>query len=199
MPAPVRARLFATALLAAIVTATPARAEMTEADREGARVFASCLDETGDNEDACSEKLGRYAWYPHDSATCEAVGTRVDNIIGLGGNPVWRDLFQNERCARLGMPHGIAGLPSPPDSPTGRKLNACEKKWSWDPCVELLGRHEMFDVDAKDGSCGRIAYNLNKPNADLEIKWWRRWFRNERCWRLGGAYFDTASAPPLHR
>jgi hypothetical protein len=199
LPRPVQFYLFATVLLlAGAAISVPAHAEMTEADKQGMRAFTACLDEPGGDEAGCIEELGRYAWYPRDDATCKAVGARVDRIIGLGGDPVWRDLFQNERCARLGMPHGAAGLPIQPGSEAAGVFTACEDKWGWGICVEMFGRHEYFEVDSKD-SCKSSTYLFNKPNADIEIKWWRRLLKNERCWRLGEAYFDTSTVRPPGR
>lgn len=195
MPEPFRVLFFAAIMLAsASAGAGFARAEMTEADKAGMLAFDACLDENGSDEGVCTEKLGLFAWYPRNDTICEAIGKRVNNIIELGGNPVWRELFQNERCARLGMPHGAAGLPSPPNSTLRQQYTVCRNNPVQFICLELIGRHEDLPT-LNEIVCPSMARRLSKAGKRIYFRWWDTWFENERCWRLGGMFFDTTKAP----
>ena len=172
-----------------LLAAGAARAEMTEADKEGMHVFAACLDENGGDENNCLEKLGRYAWYPRDDATCEAVGARVNEAISGGGHAELRDLFFNERCARLGLPHDTEAAKDKNSPNLGLAYDACLDE-THNPlvCDDRLGRHKYYPV--VPGMCsaqGKMMFEVYKAS------WqplWSSFFENERCRRLGEPYFE---------
>ena len=202
MPGPVRTCLFTAILLAAALAAVaPARADMTEVDKAGQRAFAACLDETG-GEEACTDKLGRYAWYPHDNAVCEVVATFVHKIITDGAQVEWHDLFFNERCARLHLPHdreaAAAGdtdpqtLKSSPEGKASRQIFVdCldGKHWNDEACYEKVGRHRWYDEEIYCGLTGNIV-KLSAKNR--EIQSWKLLFMNERCHRMGVWHYEPA-------
>ena len=186
MPSPIRTRLFAAALLAA----TPAYAEMTEADKAGMQAFAACLDEADSDEEDCIEKLGRFAWYPRDDAVCAAVGARVERVIKLDGLPKWRHMYMNERCVRMGLPHGATGAVSgghvDRDNPLARCVNAVPWK---NFCLERYGRQDQYPV--RDDVCPRITSGLARQKHDGEKHAWSMLFYNERCRRLGMNHYGS--------
>ena len=192
LPGSFRPLCFAAVLVAtALVGTGSARAEMTGADEAGMRAFAACLDETGNDEDACTEKLGRYAWYPHGGATCETVGARVERVIDLEGQVKWRDLFMNERCARLDLPHNqtaavaeitrIGKVPyflcGPDDGFAGSSS-----------CGNELSRH--FWHPWNNSSCRITMHALMKDVEGISYSSWDSLFKTERCHRLGMDYFQ---------
>ena len=185
-------RLYAAVMLfvLAALIALPAQAEMTEADREGMRAFAACLDETGGNEEACLEKLGRYAWYPRDDAACEAVGARVETVIALDGLPKWRHMYMNERCARMGLAHGAKGAAvgarRDHSNPMARCVNA--DPWS-NFCMDKYGRQGWYPF--RDNVCPLNARGLARQARDGQQQVWSMLFYNERCRRLAMDHFEA--------
>ncbi len=190
------------AALLAVANAMPAGAEMTETDEAGRRAFAACLDGAGNDEEACLKELGYYAWYPRDAAACEAVGALVRLAIDNGGQAEWRDLFLNERCARIGMPHdrgaAAAGdtdpdtLESSPEGAISRKIFVdCldGKHWNDEPCFEKVGRHRWYDEDIY---CA-ITRDIVEIGAEKrKIQSWKLLFENERCHRRGVWHYERA-------
>ena len=193
MPDSVQTCLFATVLLImASAMAPSARAEMTETDKEGMRAFAACLDETGDDENGCIKKLGRFAWYPRDDAACEAVASRVDKILTVDGDPIWSDIFQNERCARLGSIFSTKVLPDKNTGESGLQTINCRKAKPASRCYNMHGRH-LWNPAGATLLCEMVASGLKKYSASILTKWWDSWFRNERCRRLDLSYFDATT------
>lgn len=193
MPRPVQFYLCAAVLLLAnAALATPAHTEMTEADKEGMRAFAACLDENGGDEEDCVGKLGRYAWYPRDDAACEAVASRIDEILDVGGDPIWKDVFQNERCARLELFFSTKALPDKQTGESGLQTIDCRNAKPASLCYNMHGRHLWNPIGATL-LCEMVASGLMKYPALIPTKWWDSWFRNERCQRLDLSYFDAAA------
>ena len=155
MPRSVRTRLFAAVLLAATMAGAPARAEMTEADKAEMRTFAECLDEAGDDEAGCIEKLGRLAWYPRDDAACEAVATRIRSALSEGGQAEHKDLFFNERCTRLEMPHhreaAKAGDAIESTSPYRTCMNDTGNAFQCEKTVARHSAHPLSNNECKKG------------------------------------------------
>ena len=193
MPRPFRG-LFAAAatlLTTALAGSLPAPAEMTEDDRAGQRTFAACLDENGGDEAVCVEKLSLYAWYPANDKTCAMIGARVERVISLDGQPKWSDLFRNERCARLGMPHGEwaarAGARWDPEERYAR----CDEFDSYNvSCIEVFGQHAWHPY--KEKICQSTVRGLTKQVHKRKAG--KPYFRDmlfetERCRRLGLPYF----------
>lgn len=164
----------------------------TSGDLASIDAFAGCLDENGNDEVYCIRKLGRDGWYPRDDKTCKSVAARVDKILAVNGDPVWRDLFQNERCARLGMTNSSLALPD--KNPVESKLwpVECRKKRKNTRCYEIYGRHEWNPVGAQL-VCEHYANVPIKYPDSAQKEWWDYWFKNERCRRIGRPYFDAAS------
>ena len=172
-----------------LLAAGAARAEMTEADEAGMRAFAACVEAAGGDEGACLGKLGRYAWYPKDGAVCETVGARVHKAISDGAQAEWQDLFFNERCARVGLPHdreaAKAGDRLDPDREYGKCMDEIKKPFE---CDRTLGRHSHHPW--ADGEC-EISRQLESVYD--ELGWtpaWQDLFSGERCRRLGMPYFE---------
>jgi len=193
LPSPVRTGPVTAVILLALAAliALPAQAEMTEADREGMRAFAACLAETERDEAACVEKLSLYAWYPANDKTCAMIGARVERVISLDGQPKWSDLFRNERCARLGMPHGEwaarAGARWDPEERYAR----CDEFDSYNvSCIEVFGQHAWHPY--KEKICQSTVRGLTKQVHKRKAG--KPYFRDmlfetERCRRLGLPYF----------
>lgn len=190
MPDPVQNCLFAAALLAITLAGSPLRAETTEADRTGQRDFAGCLVEAGGDEKTCIGKLGRIAWYPHDEAVCEAVGAQVEKVIELDGLPKWRHIYMNERCARMGLPHGAKGATVgarvDPNNPLARCVNAGPWK---NFCLDTYGRQGWYPF--RDNVCPFNTRGLARQTRDGEKQVWSMLFYNERCRRLSMDYFEA--------
>ncbi len=179
-----------------LLAAGAARAEMTPADEASMRTFAACLDENGGDEDACVGKLSLYAWYPVDDKVCDTIGVRVEKVIELGGQPKWRDLFRNERCARLGLPHGAGAARAGTRWDQQEPYAQCsELEIDWRDCKEELGRHAWHPYDEND--CLRTLRGLRKQEQIMDPNRpyiWFMLFHTERCRRLGFAYFEPGAA-----
>lgn len=186
MRSPVQAYLFATVILfVAMAMAPSTRAEMTEADRAGQRTFAACLGEAGGDEETCLEKLGRFAWYPRDEVACENIAARVDAAISGGNQAEYKDLYFNERCARLGMAHDRdAAKDGDSYDPNSPYIQCIKGPTPTDDCADkLLGRHRV--VPTWERFC-EGSYNLYIQAIDMEWKpLWKILFSIERCQRLG--------------
>jgi hypothetical protein len=150
-----------------------------------------CLENAGD-EDLCLTRFGRMMWYPRDGVECAGIGERVDKVLALGGEPKWRDLFKNERCARRGMPHSgkavTAGEKAGPDTPWERCAMGFSRRTH---CHEKYGNHLWYPH--KNDACGfpkgvvdseAEEWRKKSPKRRRPISWWFL-FENERCWRLG--------------
>ena len=165
-------------------------------DIAGIRDFSACLDKNGNDEASCIETLGRHAWYPSSDETCKSVATRVDRILSVDGDPVSRDMFQNERCARLGKPHSSLALPDEktidPDQPSTDCWKKKTLKGGKQRCYEIHGYHEWSPVGAV-GACEFIASVPVKYPNSKQKEWWRHWFKNERCRRMGRSYYESAA------
>lgn len=179
-------------LLAASASASPAHAEMTEADRAGQRAFVACLDKTGGDEDSCIETLGRYAWYPRDNATCEIIATRVAKILTVGGDPIWSDMFRNERCARLGLFFSEQALPDKATGGSAPLTVDCREARPVSHCREMHGRH-LWNPAGDASLCESVADLQERYLPSGLSDQWGDWFRNERCHRLGDSYFDATA------
>lgn len=184
-----------------LLAAGAARAEVTPADEAGMRAFAECLEKTGNDEAACLKELGYYGWYPNDT-DCEAVATLVHKAISDGVQTEWRDLFFNERCARLGLPHdreaaaaGDTNLETSEPSPEGtisRKIFVdCKggKHWKNDVCFGTVGRYRWYDEDIY---CATNRDVVKIAAENHEIQSWKLLFKNERCHRRGVWHYEPA-------
>jgi len=189
---PVRSRrpyaaiaLFALAALIAL----PAQAEMTEADRVGMRAFAACVAEDDGSVATCIARLSLYAWYPRDHDNCSKIGAGVDKIIALDGQPKWINLFRNERCARLGMPHGaVAARAGGRWDPNEGYAQCSEFGPGGISCEDEIGRHAWHPYD--EGDCpgsGLEAQREHRSRVGGQYIW-RMLFETERCRRLGLPY-----------
>ena len=150
-----------------------------------------CLENAGD-EGLCLTRFGRIMWYPRDATECMGIGERVDKILALGGEPKWRDLFKNERCARRGMPHSgkavTAGEKAGPNTPWERCATGFSSRTH---CREKYGNHLWYPH--KKDACGLprrkaeeyMEERRKKPPERRRPIGWRYLFENERCWRLG--------------
>ena len=191
MPSPVQSDLFAAVIMfATVVIALPAQAQITDADRAGQRTFTACLDESDGSEEICIEKLGRFAWYPRDEAACDAVGVRVEKVIELDGLPKWRHMYMNERCARMGLPHGAKGAASGGRVDRVNPMARCVNADPWNNfCMDKYGRQGWHPF--RDNVCPRNAKGLTRQRRDSERHPWSMLFYNERCRRLGMNYFKA--------
>lgn len=154
--------------------------ENDRADLDSARRanFLACLKENSEDEQACLEKMGIHAWYPSDEKDCVAVATRIDKVFAAQGLPRWPDLFRNERCARLGMPHheeaAAAGTIEFEDRSYAKCYNIDYMAYT---CDDIHGRHRRFrDSEKECRAIGDLAFDYPA---------WELVFENERCWRLG--------------
>lgn len=188
------ARIVAGCLIAALLALAPfqARAQATETDP-----FLVCPDADGGEGDDCLAPLPVwYAWIPND-AECRQVGAKVDAIVQAGGQAKWTDLFRNERCARLDLPHGLIAAtsgnkvvlaapadPTVPDNPYAR----CTYYFGTE-CDEELGRHSYYPstVDV----CEHYRDSLSKAFLGDHPMFIDYSFQNERCARLGLPHFET--------
>ena len=171
-----------------LLAAGAARAEMTEADEAGMRAFAACLDETGNDEDACLEKLGRYAWYPRKDADCEPITVRVRTALSGGSQAEHKYLFFNERCARLEMPHDREAAKNGDTLEPGNVWIACvrEEKNPRD-CERIVGL--QYWQPSNEGAC---EVHRHTSSVFYELGWLPQWdepFITERCRRLGQSHF----------
>lgn len=154
-------------------------------------LYFTCMDATAD-EGRCLNRFGQMTWYPRDAEECVGIGARVDKIIGLGGEPKWRDLFKNERCTRRGLPYSVeavtAGQEAGPNTPWERCATGFSSRKH---CHEKYGNHLWYPH--KNDACAfpkgvvdREAEEWRKrsPEKRRPISWWFL-FENERCWRLG--------------
>lgn len=151
--------------------------------------FPACMTETGGDGKTCLARQGGwYDWAP-SAAACRFVGEKVDAIIAAGGDAKWADLFRNERCARLGLPHGpvaaAAGASFLPDHPHTR----CRLRTGLNfLCDEPFGRHGFAPVS--EVSCS-VQYFIAKRYRAGELPYSPDdAFQNERCWRLGLPHFE---------
>ncbi len=169
---------------------TPAQSQ----NAESVDPFPICMEETGNDDVACLARQGGwYDWRP-TKASCRFVGTRVDSIIKAGGQAKWRDLFRNERCARLNFPHGsvaaAAGGKVVPDHPYARCL--FRNSGFGSSCDESMGRHSFYP-----STTGRCVYHrraLRERQQEQEEPGSLSLgdpFENERCWRLGLPHFES--------
>lgn len=155
-------------------------------------LYTGCLATNG-TENYCVRLLGPMAWYPRDAAKCEGIGARVDKVIELGGEPKYQDLYKNERCARLALPHSAdaanIGESVGPDGPYA----ACETTPPYnesDFCTDELGEYRYFPH--KERYCPVSKSGVKKffgrywkiPLEKRPAPEWIWFFRNERCWRL---------------
>ena len=177
----------------ALLAAGAARAEMTGADEAGMRAFTACVEEAGGDEDVCVDKLGLYAWFPLRDTACETVGARVEKVIELDGQPKWRDLFRNERCARLGLPHGAGAAKAGVRwNQLDRYAQCSELEIDWRDCKEELGRHAWHPYDENDCLTRGLEYQKKNKNPNHPYIWFML-FETERCRRLGFAYFKPGA------
>lgn len=184
---PVRACLFTAALLAAIVAGAPTHAEMTAADRASMHAFTTCLQKTVGNEEACLLRLGYQAWYPFGDAACESVVAPVHAALAADNQIEWENLFRNERCARLRMPHdttaaeaGSITIADMAENTATQPYVSCIKEVKGqDICLERVGRHIWYPLHQ---SCHMLDDILE---GDPQLYSWKLLFFNERCWRLG--------------
>ncbi len=196
LPGPFRPLCFAVLLAVFVVGAGIARAEMTEADKEGMQIFAACLDEAGNDEDSCLEKLGRYAWYPREEAVCEIIGARVEEVLELGGAPKYRDLFMNERCARLDLPHGKTAAAAGATRIGNENYAICGVEGSSSrlpQCADVVVRHLWYPVSSV--YCKSTVMRLRSGERSPIYAYWSLLFETERCRRLGGTYYKPDEKP----
>ena len=190
MPVRFRRLCAAVVMLAASASPLSANAEFSEADKAGKNAFMSCLGEAGESEDTCLVKLGRYAWYPRDDATCEAVGARVHAAITDVNQAEWRDLFFNERCARLGLSNDMeATLAGNRETPDRDYAQCVEEIQSPSICAERLGRHRQYPTKPDFCYFNRDMIELTLKREKLSLSW-KELFENERCQRLQMPYFE---------
>ena len=171
------------ALLCALLLAGPPAAAQSVAIVDP---FPACMDETGDGK-ACLERQGGWYDWAASEAACQFVGDKVDAIIAAGGDAKWADLFRNERCARLGLPHGpvaaAAGVRFDPDHPYRR----CLVLLTDNDCFEILGRHSFMPYTENSRLENRIAEDYRAGEWPDEPK---DSFKNERRWRIGFPHFE---------
>ena len=179
-----------------LLAAGAARADLAYREDLMRKGYFVCLARAGD-EDLCLNRFGRLMWYPRDAEECEGIGARVEKVIALGGEPKWRDLFKNERCARRGLPHSVeavnAGEKQGPDSQWER----CIANFGYRPnCREKYGNHLWYPH--KEGTCPREKKFLAREMKEYWAKrpekrrapYWYFFFQNERCWRLGREFHE---------
>lgn len=195
-----------------LLGAAAARADLAYREDLMRKGYFVCLARAGD-EDLCLNRFGRLMWYPRDAEECEGVGARVDKVISLGGEPKWRDLFKNERCARRGLPHSVeavnAGERAGPDGPYAKCDQGFANRYY---CDEEFGGYLWYPHGDGNKSCHistqfvglQMEHFWSRPPPELHTgpDWarrkppiWRSMFRNERCWRLGQKFH----APKLPR
>lgn len=142
-------------------------------------IFTSCLEESG-GEQVCIEKMGVHAWYPKDKTECAAVVRRIDAVLAVKGLPRWPDLFRNERCARLGMPHHKDSVATSAKGYDDRSyLNCYNVDYNHVACDDIYGRHRRHRPGKDDCQAIGSTMSLILANANWEAN-----FENERCWRL---------------
>lgn len=143
--------------------------------------FVTCLDENGGDEQVCIEKMGVHAWYPRDKTECAAGVRRIDAVLAVKGLPRWPDLFRNERCARLGMPHHEDSVATSVKGYGDRSYLDCYNvDYNHVACDDIHGRHRRHRPSKDDCEAGGSTMSLILANANWEAN-----FENERCWRLG--------------
>lgn len=151
--------------------------------------FTQCAGQ-GVNETACLARLGeQFDWRPTEAA-CRFLSAKTEAIIEAGGDVRYRDLFYNERCARLGLPHGLtaaAGVAVDPDS-LYRKCRSWETDIHPLECNEELGQHFSHSTE---GGCHLSRISVDDDRKNKEPSTWYSLFGNERCWRLGLPHYET--------
>lgn len=154
--------------------------------------FPACMAETGGDGAACLARQGGWYDWAASKTACRFVGERVDAVIAAGGDAKWADLFRNERCARLGLPHGpvaaAAGDRVVPDHPYVQCVTLKAGRSVY--CDDSMGRHAYYPY--KKASCEHFRDTLpelhQKPRRPYSPS---ASFENERCWRLGLPHFES--------
>jgi len=164
--------------------------------------FDRCVkDET--NAAQCLTRLGGlYNWNPTEAA-CRFVSYKTDAIIDAGGDAKWRDLFYNERCARLGLPHSLTaaepGAQLIYNAPYWRCMNDIGNAGN---CWDILGRHYDYP-SLRTSPCDHEILTLRRgfdvrplqptstPAVFPTSRLWFYAFGNERCWRLGLPHYEA--------
>ncbi len=163
--------------------------------------FAQCINQ-GTEPLQCLDKLGDpYSWNPTETA-CRFVGEKVEAIIAAGGDAKWRDLFYNERCVRLGLPHSrTAAEPGDNIHPHARDSQCMREIMDASNCWDILGRHSKYPKLGQFACEYEIRALRTRRDALAPLFRPRSWrmsdsmlwpdaFTNERCWRLGLPHFE---------
>ena len=149
--------------------------------------FVACLEENGDDEQACIKKMNINAWYPRDETECLAVAERINAVFTVGGLPRWPTLFRNERCARLDMPHHEEAAAAGTRDYRDRSYVDCYNvDYNHIVCGDIHGRHRRYPRSVKD--CDAVGSMLSRV---LGRSHWESNFENERCWRLGLPHYEA--------
>jgi len=175
-------------LMTVIAVATSANAEMSKVDTAGKNTFKSCLEQTVGDKERCLLKLGFQSWYPYGDAACMSVAASVQTALAETRQIEWMDLFRNERCARLDMPHNTtaakAGGTEAAEIPATQPYVSCMKEVKGlEICLERVGRHTWYPIHF---GCHRLNDILE---GDLQLFSWMLLFFNERCARLKLPYY----------
>lgn len=150
-------------------------------------MFATCLEESGGDEQVCIDRMGVHAWYPRDKTECAAVVQRIDAVLAVKGLPRWPDLFRNERCARLNMPHHEESVTTSVKGYGDRSYLDCYNvDYNHVACDDIHGRHRRHRPSVED--CEAIGSTMSLI---LDRANWESNFANERCWRLGLPHYEV--------
>lgn len=148
--------------------------------------FQQCVADGSGSETACLARLGVTHDWRATEAACRFVEGKTGAIIEAGGQVRWIELFYNERCARLGLPHdataAAAGAKVDFESPFVQCAGT-EKFKNVYQCYELLGRHSFHP--RWESFCVLKANWIRKyRTGEYPLSIYGS-FQHERCWRLG--------------
>lgn len=150
-----------------------------------------CPGTDGGVGDACLAPLSVWNGWTPTEPVCRSVGKKVDAIIEAGGEVKWADLFRNERCARLGLPHGVAAMAdvlADENSPFVK----CVTRNSFDNrCMDELDRHSFLPPEIKLCSMYRDTLSETSPDEEPLLQYP---YKNERCWRRGFTHYEPGQA-----
>lgn len=164
----------------------------------GANPFQACMTETDNDYRTCLARQGDWANWSASEAACRFIGIRVDAIVVAGGQAKWMNLFYNERCARLGLPHGPVAAAAG-DKVTGGTWVVFDHPYSKcvyldagdrTDCNDSMGRHAYYPVRMAvcEGLRGYLLRDHQEQKQSREML--SNPFENERCWRLGYPHFE---------
>lgn len=168
-----------------------------QARAAGADPFPACMAETSGDDKTCLARQGDWASWTASEAACRFVGKKVDAIVEAGGQPKWANLFYNERCARLGLPHGPVAAAAG-NKATGGTWIVLDHPYAQcvyldrgnsDNCDDSMGRHAFYPL--RPAICEGFSDDLPDYRREHEKPYsLSTSFENERCWRLGYPHFE---------